>query len=335
MSRAVVGDQLGPIENYTLREQEPRLIQSGDVRIAIRAVGVSYVDVLVAAGRYQVKPPTPFTPGSECAGIVTAVGSEVSGLAIGQAVIATGWHGMFAECATVPASAVWPKPEVLSFAEGSVLNVSYTTVWHALVDRGQLQRGESLLVLGAGGATGYAAVQAGAYLGARVIASASSLPKRSLALKGGAQAVVDSTSPHWREEVKAANAGKAIDVVFDPVGGEFTQRAFRTLGWNGRHLVVGFPAGIASLPTNLPLLKSAALIGVNVAQLGTADARRARDNCVRILDLATQNIFKPAIATSYPLEQFAQAMAAASRGDGAGRVVITMESTRDAAQAHQ
>jgi NADPH2:quinone reductase len=325
VSRAVVADQLGAIENYALRTLEPRPLKQGDVRIAIRAAGVSYVDALVAAGRYQVKPRVPFIPGSECAGLVTAVGSEVSSVEIGQSVIATGWHGLFAECATLPATALWPKPANLSFAEGAVIHVSYTTAWHALVDRAQLQRGESLLVLGAGGATGYAAVQVGVYLGARVIASASSEAKRALALKGGAQAVVDSSSPDWREAVKDATAGKAIDVVFDPVGGESTQRAFRTLGFNGRHLVVGFPGGIASLPTNLPLLKSASLIGVNVAQLAVADPRRARDNCVQVLELAKQNHFKPVVATAYPLEQFAQAMTAASQGDGAGRIVITMD----------
>jgi NADPH2:quinone reductase len=325
LSRAVAADQLGPIENYTLQAFEPRSLGPQDVRIAIRAAGVSYVDVLVAAGRYQVKPPVPFTPGSECAGIITEVGRKVAGFAVGQPVIATGWHGMFAEGATLPASALWPKPENLSFAESAVVQVSYTTAWHALVDRGQLQPGESLLVLGAGGATGYAAVQAGVYLGARVIASASSELKRAMALKGGAQAVVNSAGPDWREAVRAANDGKPIDVVFDPVGGEATQPAFRTLGVYGRHLVVGFPAGIASLPTNLPLLKSTSLIGINISQLAAASPQRARDNRARVFELVQQSHFKPVVATSYPLEQFARAMAAAYKGEGAGRIVIMMD----------
>ena len=325
MHLAVVADELGPIENYELRIVEPSAPGPHDVRIAVKAVGVSFVDGLVASGQYQVKPAVPFTPGSECAGIVTTVGSEVGEISLGQKVIATGWHGMFAEFVTLPAKALWPMPENLSFAEAAVLTVSYATVWHGLVDRGQLQQGETLLVLGAGGATGYAAVQAGAYLGARVVASASTDAKRAMALAGGAHAVVDSSSSRWREDVKAASAGKPVDVVFDPVGGAATEPAFRTLGWNGRHLVVGFPAGMASLPTNLPLLKASSLIGVNVAQLSVADPQRARHNYERVLELAGQDHFKPVIARSYPLEQFAQAMVAVSKGESAGRVVITMD----------
>ncbi len=327
MPRAVVAQQLGPIDNYALREVEPRALGTHDVRIAIRAVAVSYVDVLVAAGGYQVRPAVPFTPGSECAGIVTAVGSAVTTVSAGSPVIATGWHGLYADAATVPESALWPAPENLSFAENAALHVSYTTAWHALVDRARLQRDETMLVLGAGGATGLAAVQAGVYLGARVIGSASSDARRRIALAGGAQVVVDSTAADWRERIRAANGGKAIDVVFDPVGGDATQRAFRTLAWNGRHLVVGFPAGIASLPANLALLKSASLVGVNVAQLPVADPQLARDNGARVLELANQHHFKPVIAASYPLERFADAMRAASRSstDSAGRIVITID----------
>ena len=325
MHRAVVAEVLGPIENYALRSVEPGPLGPQDVRIAVKAAGVSFVDTLVAGGRYQVKPPVPFTPGSECAGIVTAIGSEVKGISLGDKVIATGWRGMFAESATIPVATVWSMPETLSFAEAAVLTVSYATVWHGLVNRGRLQRGETLLVLGAGGATGYAAVEVGAYLGARVIASASSEAKRAMALAGGAHTVVDSRSSDWREAVKAANAGKPVDVVFDPVGGEGTEAAFRTLAWDGRHLVVGFPAGIASLRTNLPLLKESSLIGVNIAQFSAADPQRARDTHVRIIELAAQGHFKPVVARCYPLEQFGQAMTAASAGESAGRIVITMD----------
>ena len=327
MPRAVIAQQLGPIDNYALRDVEPRALGPHDVRIAIRAIAVSYVDVLVAAGGYQVRPPVPFTPGSECAGIVTAAGSAVTTVSLGQPVIATGWHGLYADAATVPASALWPAPENLSFAESAALHVSYTTAWHALVDRARLQREETLLVLGAGGATGLAAVQAGIYLGARVIGSASSDARRRIALQGGAQAVLDTTCADWRDRVKAANGGKAIDVVFDPVGGDATQRAFRTLAWNGRHLVVGFPAGVASLPANLALLKSASLVGVNVAQLPAADPQRARSNGMQVLELAKQHHFIPVIAASYPLERFADAMRAASQGSAgsAGRIVIAID----------
>lgn len=322
MPRAVIGDELGPLSNYSLRSHDPGPPGANEVRIALKAIGVSFVDVLVSEGRYQVRPPVPFIPGSECAGIIEAVGQEVANLAPGQRVVATGWHGIFADCANVPARAVLPIPDQLSFEHAAVLVVSYTTAWHALIDRGDLKAGETLLVLGAGGATGLAAVQIGVWCGARVVASASSEAKRRIATEGGAHAAVDSRSPAWREEVKAANGGKPIDVVFDPVGGEATELAFRSLGWKGRHLVVGFPAGISAVPTNLPLLKGASLVGVNLGGLGQHEPELGRTNQARVLDLAAQGIFSPTIAERYPLEDFAKAMAEAARGDTAGRILL-------------
>jgi NADPH2:quinone reductase len=207
-------------------------------------------------------------------------------------------------------------------AEAAVFPVSYSTARYALVHRAQLQPGETLLVLGAGGATGYAAVQLGKHLGARVIASASSEAKRALALAGGADAVIDARAEDWREQVKAANHGKGIDVVFDPVGGATSEPAFRSLGWNGRHLVVGFTAGIAALKTNLPLLKGASLIGVDLRQFGLNQPELAAQNMAEVFALA--GVLRPAVAKTIPLEQFAAAMAAAATGSEAGRIVLTM-----------
>lgn len=325
MHRAVVADELGPIENYSLRYVDARPLGPHDARIQVKAAGISFVDVLVAAGRYQVKPPVPFTPGSECAGIVTAIGKEVRTVRIGQKVMASGWHGMFAEVVTLPITALWEMPETLSFAEGATLGVSYATARHALVDRARLKRGETLLVLGAGGATGYAAVQIGSYLGARVIASASSESKRAMAIRGGAVVAVDTRSPQWGKDVSAACSGQGIDVVFDPVGGTQIERAFRTLAFGGRYLIVGFPAGIAALRTNLLLLKSASIVGVNLAQFAKVDPKGARNNHAAILELARRSHIRPVLAKTYPLEQFAQAMQVASRGESAGRIVLTMD----------
>jgi NADPH2:quinone reductase len=168
MPRAVIGDELGPIENYSLRPHDPGPPAPNEVRLAVKAIGISFVDVLVSAGRYQVRPPVPFIPGSECAGIIEAVGDEVTGLSVGQRILVMGWHRMFADVVNAPATAVWPIPDALSFEAASVFMVSYATSWHGLVDRAQLKKGETLLVLGAGGATGLAAVQIGVHLGARV-----------------------------------------------------------------------------------------------------------------------------------------------------------------------
>jgi len=324
LPRAVRADELGPPENYALVDHDPGPPSPTQVRISIRAAGISFVDVLTAGGGYQVKPPAPFIPGSECAGVIEAVGAEVTELAVGDKVVASGWGGMFAEATNLPARVARKMPEALSFEEAAVFPVSYATAWHALVDRGGLKAGETLLVLGAGGATGYAAVQIGRLLGARVIGSASDEAKRNLAIAGGADAVVDARGDDWREAVKAANDGKGVDVVFDPVGGEATDPAFRSLGWNGRHLVIGFPGGMTALKTNLPLLKGASLIGVDVRQFGIFEAEKSEANRDTVFALAGEGKLRPAVARSYRLDEFRAAMADAAAGKSAGRIVLVM-----------
>lgn len=323
--RAVVADILGPPQNYNLIDIDPGPPTANKVRVAIKAAGISFVDVLTAAGGYQVKPPVPYIPGSECAGIIEAIGDNVQGFAIGDRVVASGWGGMFASHVNLPATVIRKMPEGLSFEEASVFPVSYTTAWHALSDRGRLQVGETLLVLGAGGATGYAAVQIGKILGAKVIASASSEDKRAMALAGGADTVVNARAPDWRDQVKAANKGKGVDVVFDPVGGEATEPAFRSLGWNGRHLIVGFPGGIAALRTNLPLLKGASLIGVDIRQFGIFEPEKSAANRDAVFALADKGTLKPVVAKAYPIESFREAMEDAASGNRAGRIVLTMD----------
>lgn len=325
MPFAVTADQLGPPENYTLRDMPARDLGKGQVRIAIKAVGISYVDVLSAAGKYQVKPPTPFVPGSEAAGLVIETAPDVAGLKAGDRVVCTGWGGLFATEAVMPGRMVRTIPDALDFATAAVLPVSYATAWHALVDRARIMPGETLLVLGAGGATGQAAVQLGKHLGARVIASASSEAKRALAMASGADAVVIAGTGTWRDQVKAANGGRPVDVVFDPVGGDATEPAFRCLGWGGRHLVIGFPAGVAALRTNLPLLKGASLVGVDIRQFGEFEPDRAEANRAVIFDLAARGLARPTIARRYPLAQFREAMVEAARGEIAGRIVLTMD----------
>lgn len=324
MPRAVIADELGPPDNYCLRDHDPGAPKAGEVRIAIKAAGISYVDVLTAAGQYQVKPPLPFIPGSECAGVIEALGEGVTGFALGDVVVASSWGGLFADAANVSARSVRLAPKGLSLAEAAVFPVSYYTARYALVERAHLQAGETLLVLGAGGATGYAAVQLGNHLGARVIASASTPEKRALALGGGADIAIDARAADWRDQIKAATQGKGVDVVFDPVGGDATEPAFRALGWNGRHLVVGFTGGMASFRTNLPLLKGASLIGVDLRQFGINEPEKARDNMEAVFALASQGVLCPAIARSYPLDDYLAAMQAAASGKDAGRIVLTM-----------
>lgn len=325
MPRALIGEALGPLENFALREHDPGPPPPGHVRLAIKAAGISFVDLLNAKGLYQAKAPVPFIPGSECAGVIEAVGKGVACFKPGDAVVATSWGGVLAETAILKAGNLRPMPQGMDFATASVFLVSALTSWHALADRGSLAAGETLLVLGAGGATGIAAVQIGKYLGAKVIASASSAEKRQLALNAGADAVIEARADNWREQVSQACQGTKFDIVFDPVGGDATEQAFRMLGYGGRHLVVGFPGGIAQLPTNLPLLKSASLVGVNLQQFSLNDPAHAEGNARRVIGLGRQGLLHPPIARTYALDDWFEAMGAVERGRHAGRIVVTME----------
>lgn len=322
MPRAIIADEFGGPEAYALREHDAPAPGKGQIRIAIKAIGISYVDVLTAAGKYQVTPPLPFIPGSECAGIVEAVGEGVTNLAVGDRVMGSSFGGIFAEVATLRASSFNKVPDALTLEQAAVFPPSYLTGYHALVDRGNLKAGETLLVLGAAGATGIAAIQVAKSLGARVIASASSEEKRALCLKAGADAVVAARSETWRDEVKAAAAGKQIDVVFDPIGGTATEPAFRSLGYDGRHLVIGFTGGIPTIKTNLILVKTASMIGVQVRTFGENEPERMAKTQAAVLDLAAKGVLQPMIGKVYAFEDFQAAMTAAFEGEGAGRVVM-------------
>lgn len=289
----------------------------------MRAAGVGFVDVLVSEGGYQVKPTLPFVPGSEFAGVIEAVGEGVPPARLGERVAAGSFGGAFAERAVVPAVAARAIPDAMRFAEAAVFRVSYLTAYYALVRRGALKAGENVLVLGAGGAVGYAAVEVARALGGRVIASASSPDKRALALRAGAIAAIDSNAADWREQVKAA-AGGTVDIVVDPVGGEASERAFRALGWNGRHLVIGFAAGLTKLPTNLTLVKGAALIGVDIRQYGIIEPDSVAADMTALFALYANGALRPAVAHEFPLDRFAEAMRTARAGQTAGRVVLTM-----------
>ena len=325
MPRAVIADQFGPPETYQLRSFDPGPPGPGELRVAIKAAGISYVDVLTAMGKYQFQPPLPFIPGSEYAGVVEALGEGVTGFAVGDRVNGSGMGGIFAQANNFPAANVNQVADGMELETAAIFPVNYLTAWHALVDRGRAQQGETLLVLGAAGGTGFAAIQVGKYLGLRVIASASSEDKRAAALAGGADAVVVTGAEDWRDQVKAANNGKAIDLVFDPVGGAATELAFRTLGYDGRHLVIGFPAGIASLKTNLPLLKCASLVGVQVRGAGIERPETMVKARAAVQEMVRAGAVRPAFARRFALANFAEAMNAAYGGKEAGRIVLLME----------
>lgn len=323
---ALIVDEYGPIESYHLKSHDPGAPGPDEVRIRVHAAGVGYVDTLLATGKYQVKLPLPCIPGIECAGIVEAVGDGVSRIAPGDRVMAShAKGGGYAQLRNVPAEKVIRLPDHVGFTAASVFRLNYTTALYALKQRGQLKAGESVLVLGASGGVGYAAIEIAKAFGARVIASASTEEKRALARRGGADITIDSTAADWREQVKAANNGKPVDLVIDPVGGKATELAFRALGWGGRHLIIGFAAGdIPSLPVNLPLLKGASLIGVDLHQFVYREPDVSDANLTELITMLGENQLNPPIDRTYPLSEFAAAMEHVASGRSIGRVVIDM-----------
>lgn len=321
--RLVEADALGSIADYRLVERERPVAGPGEVLVRVATCGMGYVDALLATGGYQVKPPLPFTPGQEIGGVVEAVGAGVTAVAPGQRVMARGFGGGLAEYVALPAGAMVAIPEAMSLAQAAVFRLNYLTALHGLVDRGALQAGERLLVFGSAGGVGTAAVQIGRLLGAEVIAVASTSEKREHARANGAQAVLDTHAEGWRDRLKAATVGAGVDVVFDPVCGPLFEPAFRSLAWRGRHLVVGFVGGpFPRLPVNLPLMKGAALAGVDVRQFLEKEEARAEEHMARLLAWVGEGRLAPPVGRRYPLEDFAEAMTFALSGQGVGKVVI-------------
>jgi len=322
--RAVQSDQLDSLDAYTTVDVPTPEPSATDVRIRIAACGVGYVDSLVALGRYQVKPPLPHIPGAEIAGHVDAIGTAVQGIAVGDRVMAQ-VRGGFADYAIAPAAAVSRIPDAMRFEQAAGFRTNYLTALHGLRDRARLAPGEKLLVIGAAGGVGLAAVQIGRLMGATVIAVASSEQKRALAAQHGADITLDREAEGWRDRLKAA-AGGGIDVIFDPVCGPLFQPAFRSLNWGGRHLVVGFVGGpIPALPANLPLIKGAALVGVDVRQFAQVfEADKARAQVEELLDWVGQGRLEPPVGRIFPFEHYREALTFAFSGQGVAKTVLAV-----------
>ena len=316
---------LDSIADYRLVEREAPAPKAGEVMVRVAACGVGYVDALVALGRYQVKPPLPHTPGSEVGGVVEVVGEGVTGLAVGQRVMAQG-RGGFAELMVAPASLVSPIPDAMSFEQAAGFRINYLTALHGLRDRARLAAGERLLVLGAAGGVGMAAVQIGAAMGAEVIAVGSSEDKRAFAAANGAAQVLDTGVEGWRDRLKALTGGKGLDVVFDPVCGPLFEAAFRSLAWNGRHLVVGFAGGpIPALPANLPLMKGGALMGVDVRQFLLFEGPLAAAHLAELLGWVGEGRLVPPVGRTFAFGDYAAALEFGLSGKGLGKTVLKVE----------
>jgi NADPH2:quinone reductase len=332
--KALLSVAVGGPETLVLKDL-PEPGQPGDDQalVRVKACAVNFPDVLIIQDKYQVKPPRPFAPGCEVSGVVEAVGANVRNVKPGERVLAfTGWGGMV-EKILVDANACTPIPDALPYDAASSLILTYATTYHALKDRARLQAGENLLVLGAAGGAGIAAVQLGKAMGAIVIAAASSEDKISAARRNGAdKGLVYPTGSLDKERAKAMTdslkqlAGEGgMDVIYDPAGGDYAEAALRSIGWKGRYLVVGFPAGIPKLPLNLVLLKGCDILGVHLRGFVNAEPEEADRSVRELIRLCTEGTIKPLISARFPLEKGGEAIATLANREILGKAIVMID----------
>ena len=321
--KAVLCKAFGPADTLVVEDVSSPEIKKNEVLLDVHAAGINFPDTLIIEGKYQFKPPFPFSPGGEASGVISAVGEKVSHLKVGDRVMAlTGW-GSCAEQIAVPAYNILPMPDAMDFTTAAAFSMTYGTAMHALKQRGALQAGETLLVLGASGGVGLAAIEIGKAMGARVIAAASSAEKLEVARQAGADELINYQDEDVRERLKTLTKGQGVDVVIDPVGGDLFETVFRSIAWNGRMLVIGFASGtIPSLPANLPLLKGAAVIGVF---WGSFAQRQPQDNVANFQQLFAwfaEGKLKPLVSQTFALEDTAQAINTLAARNAVGKLVI-------------
>ncbi|HEU4441478.1 MAG TPA: NADPH:quinone oxidoreductase family protein [Burkholderiales bacterium] len=323
--KAVLCKQFGPPDSLVVEEVPSPRAGPGEAVISVKAASLNFPDVLIIQNKYQFKPPLPFSPGSELAGVVKEVGAGVHGVSAGDKVIAFTTYGAFAEEVRTDASRLVPLPAKMDFVTGAAFLLTYATSDHALRDRGALAAGETLLVLGAAGGVGLAAIEIGKALGARVIACASSEEKLAVCRSHGADATINYAAEDLRERIKALTDGRGVDVVYDAVGGPYTEPAFRSLAWRGRHLVVGFAAGeIPKLPLNLALLKGASAVGVFWGDFARRQPKEFAQSIGQLSRWYAEGKLKPHVSQTMPLEKAAEALKLMAARQVKGKLVLTV-----------
>ncbi len=328
--KALLSKAAGGPETLSLDELPDPAAGSGQVIVAVKACAINYPDVLIIEDKYQFKPQRPFAPGGEIAGVIESVGEGVTGWARGDRVIAVTGHGGLAEKVAVPAAALFRLPAGRSFEEGAALLLTYATTIHALLDRGKLTQGHTLLVLGAAGGVGLAAIELGKAFGARVVAAVSSEAKAEAARAAGADETLiydrgpfdKDASKALAEQFKAAVGPNGADVVYDPVGGDYAEPALRSIAWEGRYLVVGFPAGIPRLPLNLTLLKSCDVCGVFWGAFAARDPKANQAHVERLFRLWSEGRINPRVTETFALADGGKAIAKLGARDVIGKVVV-------------
>jgi NADPH2:quinone reductase len=324
--KAVLCKEYGPPESLVIEDIPSPRPGKGQVVITVKACGVNFPDTLIIEGKYQFKPALPFSPGGEVSGIVKELGEGVNTVKVGDRVIAfTGWGG-FAEEVVTQAAKLIPIPDDIDFATAASFTLVFGTAHHALKDRAHIKPGETLLVLGAAGGVGLASVELGKLMGARVIAAASSDEKLEVCKQYGADDVINYTNEDLRERVKSLTGGNGVDVIVDPLGGNYSEPALRSIAWKGRFLVIGFAAGdIPRIPLNLTLLKGCSIVGVFWGSFTEHEPRRNQENLQELLTWLAQGKLKPHISATYPLERAAGALNDVLNRKVKGKVVLLTE----------
>ena len=323
--RALVCNDYGPPESLRIEEHLDPVPESGEIVVDVAAAGINFPDVLIIAGQYQVKTPTPFVPGNEAAGVVAAVGPDVTRFKVGDKVVINTPGGAFAEkcVADVHASALLPAD--LSFEQGAGFSITYGTGYHAFKQSANLQPGETVLVLGAAGGVGIAAVEIAKAMGARVIAAASTAEKLEFAKSAGADETINYSEVSLKDAVKQLTDGQGADVVYDPVGGDLSDQAFRATAWHGRYLIIGFASGeIPKLSANIALLKEASIIGVWWGTWATKNPQLQHQNMLELGELLHQGKLTPRVTESYALDDYVEAFKTITERRALGKVTLRM-----------
>jgi len=324
--KALVCKELGLADKLELADDwaEPEL-GDHDVLINVKAAGLNFPDVLMIQGKYQIQPELPFIPGGECSGVVEAVGPDVTRFKVGDKVLSMGASGAFCEKIAANEYAVFPMPEGLSFEQAAGISITYFTSYYALKQRAKLQPGETLLVLGAAGGVGTTAIELGKLMGAKVIAAASSAEKLELCKQLGADEVINYNEVSLKDTVKELTGGKGVDVVYDPVGGDYAEPAIRSMAWNGRYLVIGFASGpIPKIPLNLTLLKGCSLVGVFWGRFSGEEPEQNIKNIEELWELFASGKISPVVTDSFPFEQYEEAFNCLIERRARGKVIMTM-----------
>ena len=325
--RAILCKEYGPADKLVIEDVESPVVRGRGVRVKVKAAGLNFPDTLIIEGKYQLKPTMPFSPGGEMAGEVVEVGDKVTRFKVGDRVAGLTGYGAFAEEVVVSEHNLLPVPDGMTDEQAAAFSMVYGTSYYALKQRANIQPGESLLVLGASGGVGLATVELGKAMGAHVIAAASTDEKLAVAKEAGADELINYANEPLKEAVKKLTHSKGVDVVYDPVGGDFTEQALRAMAWNGRHLVIGFAAGdIPKVPANLTLLKGCSLVGVFWGSFTQREPENSAQNMMELMKLFSEGKINPKISHVYEFEEYEKALGALTGRTATGKIVLKVGS---------